>query len=554
MRRTVMYATAAAVAMGCCTLSAQADDAAIIARIDAMQRQLEAQQQEIASQKAEIERLRTSLKDKPRLLKAEGERTPSAPEQDFATKADVQQLQTQLREHQTQVRLEKQEQPVWSVVNLRPMVQTPDGRFSVSLRGRFQLDMANHFQEEPGPLATDFRRGSVGAAQREVNSARELSDGTNFRRAQLGVEGRFWRDFNYRLVYEFGGSGTEGPARINEAWMNYTGFAPFTIQAGAFLPASNLDDATPTDEILFLERATPAELSRGLAGADGRYAAGIKGNGQQWYASLYWTGGTVGDAENAGEQSSLVGRVAGLLLSDADFNVHAGANGSWVMEPPDQGSTVTTNRYPIRFRDRPELRVDSTRLIDTGTIDARAAHAAGLELAANWKNFFFQGEYFQYGIDRRANPLNEDPAFNGWYAEASWIITGETRRYNMATASFGAPKPMIPVNSDGGMGAIELAVRFSQIDLNWNEGVAGAATPVGGIRGGEQDIWTLGVNWYLNANLRTSINYFMVDVDRLNPAGPGNTTPFGASPATPPTGVQIGQDYDAIAIRAQFGF
>jgi septal ring factor EnvC (AmiA/AmiB activator) len=75
-----MYATAAAVAMGCCTLSAQADDAAIIARIDAMQRQLEAQQQEIASQKAEIERLRTSLKDKPRLLKAEGERTPSAPE------------------------------------------------------------------------------------------------------------------------------------------------------------------------------------------------------------------------------------------------------------------------------------------------------------------------------------------------------------------------------------------------------------------------------------------------------------------------------------------
>lgn len=551
MKGVVLYAAAAAVAsVPVLASTALADDTQILERIDAMQKQLEQQQQEMAAQKAEIERLRTELKGKSKKVKkAEIDAIPMSSE--VATKADVEALRVEVDADRTRARLEKQEQPVWSVVNLRPTVQSPDGRFSLSLRGQIQFDMANYFQDEPGPLATDLRRGSQGATgNREVNSARELSDGVNFRRAQIGVEGRFWRDFNYRLMLEFGGSGTEGPARINDAYVNYTGFAPFTFQVGAFLPNSNMEDSTSASEILFMERATAAELSRALAGADGRYGAGVRGNGERWFASLYWTGGTVGDAENAGEQGSLVGRVAGLALTGSDYNLHFGANASWVFEPPDQGSLSTSGRYPIRFRDRPELRVDGTRLIDTGIIDAESAYAAGLEAAGNYKNFFFQGEYFQYGIDRRLNPIADDPEFNGWYAQASWVLTGETHRYSMATASYGAPRPMVPLSADGGWGAWEIAGRFSHVDLNFREGVPGGASPLGSIRGGEEDIWTIGVNWYLNANLRASLNYFMVDVDRLSP---GNAV-FGAGAATPADGAQIGQDYDAIALRTQFTF
>lgn len=552
MKRVVWVAAAAAVAGAPMLAStAQADDAQILERIDAMQKQLEQQQQEMAAQKAEIDRLRTELKGKAKKAKkADIDVVPMSSE--VATRADVDALRAQVDADRNRAKLERQEQPVWSVVNLRPTVQSPDGRFSLSLRGQIQFDMANYFQDAPGPLATDFRRGSQGASQREVNSARELSDGVNFRRAQIGVEGKFWRDFNYRLMLEFGGSGTEGPARINDAYVNYTGFAPFTFQIGAFLPNSNMEDSTSASEILFMERATAAELSRALAGADGRYGAGVRGNGERWFASLYWTGGTVGDAENAGEQGSLVGRIAGLALTGSDYNLHFGANGSWVFEPPDQGSipSATTPRYPIRFRDRPELRVDGTRLIDTGSIDAESAYAAGLEAAGNWKNFFFQGEYFKYGIDRRLNPITEDPEFSGWYAQASWVLTGETHRYSMANASFGAPRPMVPVSADGGWGAWEVAGRFSHVDLNFREGVQGGLSPLGSVRGGEEDIWTIGVNWYLNANLRASFNYFMVDVDRLSP---GNSV-FGAGAATPPDGAQIGQDYDAIALRTQFTF
>jgi phosphate-selective porin OprO/OprP len=50
------------------------------------------------------------------------------------------------------------------------------------------------------------------------------------------------------------------------------------------------------------------------------------------------------------------------------------------------------------------------------------------------------------------------------------------------------------------------------------------------------------------------LNYLHVDVDRLNPAGADNLTPFGAAPATPPLGVDIGQTFDIYALRSQFSF
>jgi phosphate-selective porin OprO/OprP len=74
------------------------------------------------------------------------------------------------------------------------------------------------------------------------------------------------------------------------------------------------------------------------------------------------------------------------------------------------------------------------------------------------------------------------------------------------------------------------------------------------VRGGLQQIWTAGLNWYLNANFRMSFNYYYVDVNRLNPANALNPTPFGAPPNTPPPGAQLGQHYHVIGLRSQFNF
>lgn len=181
-------------------------------------------------------------------------------------------------------------------------------------------------------------------------------------------------------------------------------------------------------------------------------------------------------------------------------------------------------------------------------------YAAGAEFGMNWKNWLLQAENYWYGIERRKPATLPDPSFGAYYVQASWVLTGESHRYNMANGSFQAPRAYTPFTSAGGLGAWELALRYSHTDLDFHEGLAGTAATPDCVRGGTQTLWTLGLNWYLNANFRLMLNYLHIEVDRLNPAGPGNLLPFGPAPLTPPIGVQIGQDLDVIALRSQYSF
>lgn len=458
-----------------------------------------------------------------------------------------------LKQEQQAAKLTAQDQPKVTMTYNRPTITSADGRSSISLRAMVQADAAFYDQDPAGTLANDYRRGSVGAtANRETNAARDLSDGLYFRRARFGIEGMIARDFNYRLLLELGGSGTELQGRINDAYINYTGFAPFTIQLGAFSPPANMDDGTPADETLFIERASPNELSRALGGADGRVGLGVRGNGTRWMGALTFTGRTVGDPEVLDSQRALVGRTGFLAMTSSNYNLHVGASATYVIKPADAGLDAGGIRYGIRFRDRPELRVDSTRLIDTGVIDAKHAYVVGAELAGNWRQFYLQAENYWYGVERKT--ALDNPSFGGYYVQGSWLMTGEAHRYNMANGAYQAPRPLLPFNSSGGIGAWELAFRFSHMDLNFQEGDEGTAATPTSVRGGLQDILTAGVNWYATPSVRFVLEYQHVDVDRLNPAGPGNLTPFGAAPATPPIGVQIGQAYNAYALRSQFSF
>lgn len=510
--------------------------------LDAQQAQLAAQQREIEAQRAEISALRSQ----------QAATTTANP--DLAAARQQAAIES-LQQAAAQSKLSTQDQPKLSFAGGQPTITSADGRSSVALRALVQLDAAHYDQSTAGSLVSDYRRGSVGAtANRETDAARDLSDGAFFRRARIGVEGVINRNFNYRLIVDFGGGGgTEGPARVVHSWIAYTGLAPFTFQIGAFSPPANLEDGIAADDLLFIERASSSELSRALGGAAGRLGVGVRYSGTRGMGSLTLTGRTVNDAEVSDSQNALVGRLGGLVATASDFNVHLGANGTYVIHPADQGASATGARYAIRYRDRPEIRVDSTRLIDTGSINADHAYAAGVEVAGNWQNWLLQGENFWYGIERRNSTL-ANPSFSGYYLQGSWVLTGESHRYNPATASYQSPRPLVPFDGHGGWGAWELALRYSRADLNYHAGLAGLARPADGVRGGLQSITTAGINWYPNSNIRFLLDYQHVNVDRLNPAGPGNLLPFGPAPATPPIGVNIGQSLNVYALRSQFSF
>src|SRR4030095_3208268 len=87
-------------------------------------------------------------------------------------------------------------------------------------------------------------------------------------------------------------------------------------------------------------------------------------------------------------------------------------------------------------------------------------------------------------------------------------------------------------------GIWELAARWSELDLDYRAGAAGTAPGASSIRGGKQEILTVGINWYPNNNVRFLADFQHVDVDRLSPGG----TAFGAGALTPPAGAQSGPE------------
>jgi phosphate-selective porin OprO/OprP len=525
-------------AMAVLASPALADDAAIEKRLDDMQRMIESQQKQIEAQKSEIGQLRKALSHRGVKVVAESpaeppaaaaQASPALEARVAAQEARVDDMVAKIEAQQSEARLARQDQPTWSIANGRPTITSTDGRFSLALRALGQYDLAYYMQ--------DARAALLPAA-----NGPDLSSGGNFRRVYLGVQGVLFGDWSYNFNYDFGGSnGTETPGHIQSVYIQYDGLKPFAVRIGAFPPSASLEDNTAPADTPFLERNSPADLARNIAGGDGRDAVSIFYAGDRLYGALSYTGDKIADSGVFDEQQALVGRLSWLLYATDDVKALASANGTYVFKVADSAAGANAVR-PITLSDPPELTVDNTgtKLVSTGSLNAESVGQWGLEAALEWKSLYTQAGYFGYSVDQRAALPSYN--FDGWYAEATFVLTGESRPYNATTASFTNPKPRIPFSfRGGGWGAWEVAARYSDLDLNDNAGVLGQPLPAGGLRGGDQRIFTAGLNWYPNNALKFELQYQNVNIGRIGTfQGVANS--------------DVGQTYNTIALRSQISF
>ena len=85
--------------------------------------------------------------------------------------------------------------------------------------------------------------------------------------------------------------------------------------------------------------------------------------------------------------------------------------------------------------------------------------------------------------------------------------------YDPATASFRSLRPDHPLGTPGGWGAWEIKARYSDIDLDYLP-FNSAAT--GGVAGGKQDVWSVGLNWYPTNGLRFALDYDNIQINHVN--------------------------------------
>lgn len=333
---------------------------------------------------------------------------------------------------------------------------TRDGAFTTKLGGRLQLDAASY------------------------SGNPEMGDGTEVRRAYLTLQGTMYHDWGYRFQYNFASTGANGKG-ILDAYLDYKGFDGVDLRVGHFKEPFTLQEATSDNFTTFTERATIAAFSPGRSigvmashgNQDWTWAAGVFGE------SVDSKGGT--DDEGWGAST----RVTMSPINQADKVVHLGLGVNY---------RNVDSANSIRFKQAPETHIAGVNIVDTGSImNTNDILKLGAEFATVYGPFSAQAEYIASNVSRQGD---SDLDFDGWYAEAGYFLTGESRQYS--NGKFGRPKPHSIVGQ-GGIGAWQLALRYSTLDLT--DGL---------IDGGEVDAMTLGLNWYPTSALRFTANY--VDV------------------------------------------
>lgn len=345
-----------------------------------------------------------------------------------------------------------------------------DGQVALKWGGRIQNDWAFYDGDE----AVEARVG-------------ELEDGTEFRRARLYVSGELWELVEFKAQYDF----TGGSTKFNDAYLGLIDLPAIGgVRVGHFKEPFSLEQQTSSKYIHFMERATVIEAFSPARNNGFMIGQGATGKDPR----VTWRLGAFKDVDDFGDGLSdewiFSGRVTGLAVDRGDSLIHLGLSASLRSPLDDQ----------VRFRSRPESHL-APRFVDTGTFAADEVTLLDLELAWIAGPFSAQTEWIRTDVDALAAP---DPTFDGYYVTVGWILDRDySRPYNRSEGKLNRLKV---ASGDrfrrGGSGVWELAARYSTLDLD-----------DGSIRGGQLDNWTLGVNWYLLSNVRTTFNYVRADLD-----------------------------------------
>jgi len=151
----------------------------------------------------------------------------------------------------------------------------------------------------------------------------------------------------------------------------------------------------------------------------------------------------------------------------------------------------------FRYISEPEFN-KSPVFVDTGfgfenpVLPADKLETWNLELSWRRGPLWLASEYTRTDVD---SPAYGNPSFDGYWVGLSWVLTGEMRAYNKKSGVFGGV-PVAKSVYQNGKGAWELTTRWSTIDLD--DGV---------IHGGQMDIASAGLTWWLNPIFGLSMNY-----------------------------------------------
>jgi phosphate-selective porin OprO/OprP len=404
-------------------------------------------------------------------------------EQNEALKQRVAVLERQLELQQEEAEAKKLSAPVLSIGEKGFSAKSADGTFEVKLRGLVQADNRIYSNDDDVPS----------------------NDTWLFRRIRPTIEGSLGSLLGFRLTPEFAGDS----ATIVDAYLDLKFDPRATLRVGKVKGPIGLERLQSASAIEMIERGFPTELAPNReigAQLQGEFAGGRV----SYVAGLYngAADGRDAPASDADDNYEFEGRVffepwknSANALSGLGFGI-AGSRGD------KEGAG---NNFLPRYRTPGQNVFFNYR----ASVLAQGEHQRISPQAFFYRNRLgLLGEWIrsEQELQVGANAATHTSLRNtAWQVTGSWVLTGEDAGYR------GVARPSHPFAVDGqGWGAFELVARVGELEIDEDAFPVYADPSVSARRARS---WGLGLNWYLNSNLKLVFNHTHASFDGGAPLG-----------------------------------
>jgi phosphate-selective porin OprO/OprP len=358
-------------------------------------------------------------------------------------------------------------------------VRSADTNFVLAIHGLVQLDTRSFVNDNPKTVGNDqflLRRARVPI-----------------------IQGTLFRDIDFYFMPEFGGS----TVQIVDAYANYRICPQLQLRAGKFKPPVGLENLQSDPNLAFNERSIATDLvpNRDLGvqlwgdlwGGRVNYAAGVF-NGSTDYS------GTAANTDTD-DSKSFDARLFFQPFKQGSVkalkNLGFGVGGSI---QTDHGSTNSgASGLTAGFT------TDGQQKFFSYNPTNGIVYSKGTHWRLSPQGYYYYGPLSlvgEYVISDQQVRKSTGPSArlrnSAWEVTAGWVLTGET-------VSYGGLVPKNAFNPrEGHWGALQLVGRISELDVDDATFPTFSNPDTSASRA---RAWAVGLNWYLNRNLRINTSF-----------------------------------------------
>ena len=412
------------------------------------------------------------------------------------------------------------------------VIESPNSGYKIWFDNRAQVDAAGFFG------APDY--------------ADPIGSGASIRRARFAIKAQV--DKNW--YGEFDMDLANGLVELKDAIVRYTGIKDVELQVGNFKENFSLQRNTSSRYLQFIERPMVCSAlapSRHL-GFNFKYD-----NPWIWVSTGIFAQEVAGEEEwtNVADNNKDFGRGISFLNKTGfsvtnkvvfrplckldNASLHIGLAHSF---RTTKGSMATGEWGTYRASARNSTSINRKKYLDTNNLkDYDHNNLWTVELAGHWDGFRYEAAYIGDNVC-----FKDDASINlsGWYVQAGYLLFGGRQRYDANGGKYTKIKPARK------WGDIELCLRYEFLDLN---------APERNVFGGSAEAYAVGLNWWVNNNVKIQLNYQYNNNDRY--ANGKDKLYVGLDAAGKPTrdytkvvaeSGKAGVDYSMLALRFEIDF